>query len=104
MIAGLPMYDLPEVHPAVDAWWSGLARAFRAEGVHDLPDLLDRRTSIEALWGAPGLVLAQACGYQLVGERAGRLEYLATPCYDAPGCEGATYCSWIVVRADSLSR
>ena len=31
--AGLPMYDPPELRPAVDAWWSGLARAFRAEGV-----------------------------------------------------------------------
>src|SRR5262249_1697904 len=32
-------------------------------------------------------------------EWAGRLEYLATPRYAAPGCQGAGYCSWIVIRA-----
>jgi ABC-type phosphate/phosphonate transport system substrate-binding protein len=93
------MYDFPELHTVVDAWWSGLVCAFRAEGVEGVPDQLDRRSSIEALWGAPDLVLAQTCGYQLMGEWAGRLEYLATPCYAAPGCEGASYCSWIVTSA-----
>ena len=39
---GLPMYDPPELHATVDAWWNGLARAFRAEGVAAVPDGLDR--------------------------------------------------------------
>jgi ABC-type phosphate/phosphonate transport system substrate-binding protein len=29
------------------------------------------------------------------------LRYLATPRYAAPGCEGSSYCSWIVVPASS---
>src|SRR5262249_22017155 len=70
-------------------------------GIDDIPDQLDRSLSLEELWGSPDMVLAQACGYQLMGDWAGRLEYLATPCYAAPGCEGSSYCSWIVIRADS---
>ena len=97
-IAGLSMYDLPELYAVVDDWWSGLARAFRAEGIDDVPDQLDRGSSLEALWRSPHLLLTQTCGYQLMTEWAGRLEYVATPRYTVPGCEGASYCSWIVVK------
>lgn len=99
--AGLPMYDPPELHSIVDAWWSALARAFRAEGIHDVPDRLDRRLSLDALWSAPDLLLTQTCGFPLFGSWADRLRYVATPRYAAPGCAGADYCSWIVVGADS---
>ena len=34
-VASLPMYDLPELREATDAWWRGLARAFAAEGLED---------------------------------------------------------------------
>ena len=98
---GLPMYDPPELHALVDAWWSALARAFRAEGVPDVPDRLDRSLPLEALWGAPDLLFTQTCGYPLFGSWAGRLQYLATPRYAAPGCEGVDYLSWIVVAAES---
>jgi len=103
-IAGLPMYDPPELQGAVDAWWSGLARAFRAEGIAGVPDRLDRGLTLDALWGAPDLMFTQTCGYPLLGAWAGRLEYLATPRYAAPGCEGSSYCSWIVVGANSPAR
>jgi ABC-type phosphate/phosphonate transport system substrate-binding protein len=101
---GLPMYDPAELHTTVDAWWSGVARAFRAEGVTEVPDRLDRGLSLDALWSAPGLLLTQTCGYPLFGSWARRLQYVATPRYAALGCEGAGYCSWIVVRADSPAR
>lgn len=101
MIAGLPMYDPPELRQSVDAWWSGLADAFRAEGIADIPHRLDRSMPTHALWSAPDLLIAQACGYPLMGEWANRLQYLVTPRYTAPGCEGPDYCSWIVVPADS---
>lgn len=101
---GLPMYDPPELHATVDAWWRGLARAFRAEGIADVPDVLDRRLSLDALWGAPDLLFTQTCGYPLTGVWADRLQYVATPRYAAAGCEGPSYCSWIVVSADSPAR
>ena len=36
-IASLPMYDLPEVRRATDAWWAGLAAGFTRAGVADVP-------------------------------------------------------------------
>jgi hypothetical protein len=102
--AGLRMYDPPELHATVDAWWSGIARAFRAEGVRDVPDQVDRSLSLDALWGAPDLLFTQTCGYPLFGAWADRLQYLATPRHAAAGCAGANYCSWIVVPADSPAR
>jgi ABC transporter, phosphonate, periplasmic substrate-binding protein len=101
---GLPMYDPPELHATVDAWWSGLARAFRAEGVHNVPDRVDRSLSFDALWSAPDLLFTQACGYPLDGAWADRLRYVATPRYAAEGCDGSSYCSWIVVAANSRAR
>jgi ABC-type phosphate/phosphonate transport system substrate-binding protein len=104
MRVGLPMYDLPELRREVDAWWSGLAFSFRSEGVSNVPDCLDRSVAFDALWSAPNLLFAQACGYPMVGRWAGRLEYLATPRYAAPGCDGTSYCSWIVVSVNSTAR
>ncbi len=101
MKAGLPMYDPPELRREVDAWWAGLAAALRAEGVADIPDGLDRGIAFDALWSAPDLLIAQACGYPLMVGWADRLQYLATPRHVAPGCEGSNYCSWLVVAADS---
>ena len=95
------MYDPPELRREVDAWWRGLAVALRSEGVSHVPDSLDRSLAFDALWSAPDLLFAQACGYPMVGRWAGRLEYLATPRYAAPGCNGTSYCSWIVVAANS---
>ena len=104
MRVGLPMYDPPELRREVDAWWSGLAAAFRSEGISDVPDRLDRESGAHALWSAPDLLFAQACGFPLIGEWADRLHYLATPRHAAPGCEGSSYCSWVVVAADSAAR
>jgi hypothetical protein len=95
------MYDPPELRRRVDSWWSGLASAFRRAGIPDVPDRLDRDVAFDALWSAPDLLFAQACGYPLIGKWAGRLQYVATPRYAAPGCEGVRYCSWVVVSADS---
>ena len=95
------MYDPPELRREVDAWWGGLAGSFRSEGVANVPDCLDRTVAFDVLWSASDLLFAQACGYPMLGRWAGRLEYLATPQYAAPGCNGTSYCSWIVVAANS---
>lgn len=100
-IAGLPMYDLPLLHAATDAWWSGLAKAFRHEGLEDLPQRLSHGMPPYDLWARPDLVFAQTCGYPLMTRFRDRLKVVATPVYDARGCEGAHYCSWILVREAS---
>ena len=100
-VAGLPMYDLPELHPATNAWWSGLARAFRREGIKDVPDRLTREQFTEAVWQRPDLLLSQICGYNRIDKWRERLTYVATPCYTAPGCHGPQYRSLIVVPANA---
>ncbi|MBX6320307.1 MAG: PhnD/SsuA/transferrin family substrate-binding protein [Rhodospirillaceae bacterium] len=103
-LASLPMYDLEEVAKATDAWWAGLARAFRREGVRDVPVRLTRRGTPEEHWAAPDLLFTQCCGYPLTHAFAGTLQVVATPCYDAPGCCGPIYCSFVVVREDLRAR
>ena len=47
------------------------------------------------------MFFSQACGYPLITSLAGKVSLLATPCYDAPGCEGPDYCSLVIVRGDA---
>lgn len=100
MRASLPMYDLPGLEAATDAWWSGLAAAFRAEGLAAVPERLTRQDEAVALWTAPDLLFSQTCGYPLTHALAGRVTLVATPVYRCPGCSGGNYRSEIVVRDD----
>lgn len=102
-LAGLPMYDLEELRWAHDAWWQALARGFRAAGVAEVPAALDPAPDHRELWARPDLLFGQACGYPLTHEFADRLALVATPCYAAAGCDGASYRSWILVRDDSAT-
>src|SRR5690554_5106872 len=95
------MYDLPELVLHTDAWWAGLVRHLEAAGVEGLPERPCRPEAPEQLWLAQDLALAQTCGYPLTHALAGRVRYVATPCYGAPGCEGPLYCSAILVHADA---
>lgn len=104
-IASLPMYDL--VPALLRDWWRGLARHLTAAGLHDVPaalvdphDLADPGDLADH-WRSPALLLSQTCGYPLTHALAGRVGLVATPCYDTPGCVGPTYCSFVVVAADS---
>jgi ABC-type phosphate/phosphonate transport system substrate-binding protein len=100
-VASLPMYDLPELRPALDAFWAGIARHLRREGVADAPAALVRDQSGVALWSAPDLLFSQCCGADLMGACAGALRPLATPCYRAPGCRGPDYASIVIIAEDA---
>ena len=100
MRASLPMYDLPGLEAATDAWWAGLAAAFRAEGLAAVPQRLTREADHTALWRAPDLLFSQTCGYPLTHALAGQVTLVATPIYRCAGCEAGMYRSEIVVRAD----
>lgn len=100
MIASLPMYDLPELKTATDAWWSGVATALRRTGIDAVPDQLTRVDNVDTVWRDPNLLLSQTCGYPLTHDLADVLQPVATPVYDAPGCDGPNYCSAIVVSAE----
>lgn len=98
LIAGLPMYDLPALRPATDALWTAIARSLSAKDLPDVPAQLTRDLDPEVLWTAPDLLLAQACGLPFVTLLRDRVQHVATPTYDLPGCAGGDYCSWIIVR------
>jgi ABC-type phosphate/phosphonate transport system substrate-binding protein len=100
MIAALPMYDFEPVRSATDAWWRGLARALRLQGLSDVPEKLTRERA-ERLWRHPDLLFGQVCGFPLIRSYGVKPQLIATPCYDVPGCEGPEYSSVIVVHAES---
>ena len=102
-LASLPMYDLPELRAATDAWWAGLARAFRQAGLAPVPERLSREGDPGALWRLPELLISQTCGYPLTHAYRDSLALVATPCYGAEGCGGPLYRSAILVRADDPS-
>jgi ABC-type phosphate/phosphonate transport system substrate-binding protein len=92
MIASLPMYDLPEIRRATEEWWQGLSRYM------GLACPLDWGVDYRRPWGDPQLVLSQTCGYPLTHDFRGRLRVLATPHYEADGCDGPLYCSIVLAR------
>jgi ABC-type phosphate/phosphonate transport system substrate-binding protein len=97
----ISMYDTPERAAELAAWWSGLARHWRAAGLRDIPERAALPDDLYELWLAPDLFIAQTCGYPLTHALKGRVTLVATPCYAADGCVGPTYDSVIVARRDS---
>jgi ABC-type phosphate/phosphonate transport system substrate-binding protein len=101
MRAMISMYHTPERAAALEAWWSGLARHWRALGLRDVPQHSSVPADLYELWQAPDLFIAQTCGYPLTHRLRDRVTLVATPCYAAEGCIGPTYDSVIVARRDS---
>lgn len=98
------MYDLPEAAEATAALWQGLARHFRAAGIADVPADFIRKPALPDHWLSPDLLFSQTCGYPLRHSIRDRVRLVATPCYDAPGCEGASYRSIVLVPKASPAR
>lgn len=92
LTASLPMYDWPELQPANDMLWSGMARHL------GVGFGLDRLSDYRSVWHHPALLFSQTCGYPFVHEFRGKLELIATPHYTADGCEGPDYRSIIFAR------
>jgi len=99
-IACMPWYTMPETEPAQEALWAVVARHLRRAGF-EAPVCLARDVPVPGVFCDPDLLLAQCCGYDIVYGFAASLTPLATPCYAAPGCEGANYRSFVLVREDS---
>jgi ABC-type phosphate/phosphonate transport system substrate-binding protein len=102
-VAALPMYDLPGLATAHDALWRAVACRLTASGIPDVPAELSRGIPITELWRHPRLLLAQSCGYPLVTSLGDAVKIVATPRYRAPGGQGSSYSSAIVVAARSAA-
>jgi ABC-type phosphate/phosphonate transport system substrate-binding protein len=92
------MYDFPPIQAAHDALWAALSRHLIEAGVTETPPHLTRHMGHFELWKHPQLLFGQGCEYPLAESFADFIRLVATPRYSAPGCEGATYRSAILVR------
>jgi ABC-type phosphate/phosphonate transport system substrate-binding protein len=106
-IAALPMYDFPALQHAHDTLWTAISRRLIDAGVAEAPCRLTRQLDHFEIWRHPQLLFGQGCEYPLAESFAGSIKLIATPRYTAPGCEGASYRSAILVRdsdaAESLA-
>jgi ABC-type phosphate/phosphonate transport system substrate-binding protein len=92
MIITLPMYDWPEVHQSMQALAEAIVMA------SGMPAEFVRHGDHTFAWRGDDLLLSQTCGYPFTHEYKGLLQYVATPHYDADGCEGPQYQSIILAR------
>ena len=99
-LACLPWYELPETRAAQDALWTIVAHHLARQGIADVPPRLTRGRPVPALLADPRLLFGQCCGYDVVYGFSDCLTVLATPQYDAAGCEGSDYRSFVLVPAD----
>lgn len=100
MIAGLPMYDLPELTPATDRLWSAISDALRAVGF-DAPENLSRDIpDLHAHWLRPDLLLSQTCGLPYRARLHDKVALVGTPDYGLPGCPPGHYHSVWIARSD----
>ncbi len=98
--ASLPMYTLAEVEDTVGIWWRGLARHMREAGVTLTPETLSKPETLLDHWRSPNLIFSQTCGFPMLYLLGKAVRMVATPIYEAPGCEGPNYRSQIIVRDD----
>ncbi|MEP6298102.1 MAG: PhnD/SsuA/transferrin family substrate-binding protein, partial [Ilumatobacter sp.] len=107
LVAGLPMYDWPEVESDVDRLWSTIAAAARERGVL-APDRLTRTDSLVDLWGDPTMILGQVCSLNPVRDGLGETEVVGTIVYEPPpglpDTDPGTYYSVLIARTDDERR
>jgi len=77
----LPMYALPEMAVANDAFWAALRL-----DVPGLPEHLSPAPPNLPIAIVPEIVFSQMCGYPLKKLYTGQYILLGTPLYDFPGC------------------
>lgn len=107
-VAGLPMYDWPEVAPALDRLWEAVADAAPRAIRHLLPRSLTRYRHVTALWRDPAMILGQVCSLNPVRDGLGETEVVGTIAYEPPpglpAIPPGSYYSVIVCRADDERR
>ena len=93
MIAGLPMYDRPELFEAHNKFWQLVHKQIVGS-----PEILSRNMSSWDLWTSPKLFLAQTCSSPY-RERLHKITtYVGTADYGLPNCPPGYYNSLIISR------
>ncbi|MFS8110498.1 PhnD/SsuA/transferrin family substrate-binding protein [Rhizobium jaguaris] len=101
-LSNIAMYTgQPPLAAATDALWAYIRERLRKAGVADVPETLEKDITHDEAWIRPGLLLAQTCGFPYVKRLRGKVQLVATPVYDLPGCDGPSMRSFVIVRKDS---
>src|ERR1700730_11605774 len=96
-IAALPMYN---VTPALAADWRGVLDDVLRQVESDAR-VVDPGDDLHTFWRRPDLLISQTCGYPLMRGLREQVQLIATPQFNAPGCEGANYSSVLVTGVDA---
>lgn len=99
-ISCLPWHQLPETEGVQDILLGGSRQAPPTSWFAASAGTADTGGSVQSLLADPRLIFGQCCGYDLIYGFSGTVGYSATPCHSAPGCQGGTYTSLILVRQD----
>ena len=103
-IAGLPMYDWPEIYAETDRLWRAIGQKLGDAGIA-APTSLERDITPEALWRSETLLVAQTCGFPYRMRLQGHVSLVGTPCYGIAGCAPGDYFSVVICRdTDSMRK
>lgn len=105
MLAGLPMYDWPEISTAMDEFWTLLRGCLLGRGI-DAPEALTRQDDLVAMWHSPDLVFGQTCALPFAMDLNRHVRLIGSPTYDI-GCAPGCYYSLLIVpkgRSTTLER
>lgn len=106
-VATLPMYN---VTAALQAHWRDflrevVSRASESSFDNSRVDLLEGPLdNLVDLWKRPDLLLSQTCGYPLMSVLPKNIHVVATPIFDANGCDGARYSSVLIVSSQKYAQ
>jgi ABC-type phosphate/phosphonate transport system substrate-binding protein len=94
-IAALPMYN---VSPALAADWRMLlGHVLRALPGNEIDvRVTEPGDDLHAFWRRTDVAISQTCGYPLMHGVREHVQLIATPHFDAPGCDAANYRSVLV--------
>lgn len=95
MLAGLPMYDWPEISAATDEFWMVLRKCLLHRGI-DAPQALTRQDDLAAMWYSPDLVFGQTCALPFAMDLNRHVRLIGSPAYDI-GCAPGCYYSLLIV-------
>ena len=98
-VAGLSMYDWPEVQKHNDALWEMIVQSFKKRNL-TAPQHLTREKDHYEIWLATDLIIGQTCGLNAIRELQGRVEVLGALDYGLEECQPGQYRSVIVCRVD----
>lgn len=102
LVAGLPMYDWPEVAAATDELWMAISQNLSCQGVN-APASLWRPENLEELWGYSGLLVGQMCGLPFVKNYQGQVSVLGSFDFSLGGPPGS-YHSVLVCHRDNSAK